>query len=305
MSFKRVIDSYLDECLHKGVLGSSSELLQEVDVAGQQMGPRSGGPEGGPVNPKTPEVVPGGTTPKVPMPARFKSACHGRSYPPALFAGASKRAVPPARFRSASQLEAEDAIEDILQDMETVRDSLEEGKSGQRWGQVARSAGSSARRFARRIAGRNKLVTGTVAGTAGLYGAGKAAEKASSKAKGKTKNRLQKAGKGAKAAAIAVPASVLSAVSARGAGRRFLRSHSRRQGAKRLATMYHAKGPTSSARKGVRSARQKMAHKGYWKRTKQARKDMRAAAGLAALSGAAAGGAASSAKKEYKRQNKK
>jgi hypothetical protein len=124
MSFRKLIDGYIDECLEEGVLPDASTIIQEVDVAGQQGGPRDGG------NPGRFSAGPPGAGSQASFqdheaPPTFASASQ-RHIPAAMFRNQNS-AVPPARFGSAARVEAEqEAILGAVFDDLDALDDIEE-----------------------------------------------------------------------------------------------------------------------------------------------------------------------------------
>lgn len=139
MSFKQIMDGYIDECLEEGVLPDASTVIQEVDVAGQQQGPRDGEHPG-----KFAAGPPGAGTQ-----ASFKDHdapptgwnAPGRRIPPARFSE-QNRATPPARFTNAARMsgaanEDEEVLDAVFADLEALEDSDGLGFSVEEGGDLA------------------------------------------------------------------------------------------------------------------------------------------------------------------------
>jgi len=125
MSFFEDVDQHIEYMLSEGVLPDSDEIL-EMEVWGQQAGPQSSGPEGGPVS------APGAVFPwggNLRAAEAFRGASFGTVIPPAMFQS-QPAAIPPAMFPGAfggavaeSGIDPEDVIDAVLADLEAMQDS--------------------------------------------------------------------------------------------------------------------------------------------------------------------------------------
>ena len=136
MSFKENVDKHITEMLSEGVLPDSGEIvemeigprLHNMNVPGQQGGPKASGDEGGPKS-KPADRFP--WLGKLRAADFFKGASRGRDFTAPPFSN-QNRQIPPAKFGSAAtevkenKDKAREAVVDaVIADLHALADSDE------------------------------------------------------------------------------------------------------------------------------------------------------------------------------------